>query len=120
MDQISVINTIIVPAGMEDIAEQVRNDYVAYFSQQPGFVSSTFYKSIHRESDNAVRYVNSVVWASYEHFQQVVNSGFNNADGENSDGRRVLGKGFPEPIQVMPGQYVVINQNTKDNQEVEK
>lgn len=120
MEQISVINTIIVPAGMEDIAEQVRNDYVAYFSHQEGFVSSTFYKSIHRESDNAVRYVNTVVWASYAHFQQVVNSGFNNADGENSDGRRVLGKGFPEPIQVMPGQYVIINQDINSKQEINK
>jgi heme-degrading monooxygenase HmoA len=109
MEQISVINTIKVPAGMEDIAEQVRNDYVAYFSQQDGFVSSTFYKSLNRESDGAILYVNTVVWASYAHFQQVVNTGFNNAEGENSDGRRVLGKGFPEPILVMPGQYVIIS-----------
>ena len=114
MEHISVINTIIVPAGMEDIAEQVRNDYVAYFSQQEGFVSSTFYKSINRESDNAIRYVNTVVWASYAHFQQVVNQGFDNAEGENRDGRKVLGKGFPEPIKVLPGQYIVIGHETKD------
>jgi heme-degrading monooxygenase HmoA len=112
MEQVSVINTIIVPAGMEAIAEQVRNDYVAYFSQQDGFISSTFYKSIQRDSDNAMRYINTVVWASYAHFQQVVNSGFTNAEGENNDGRKVLGKGFPEPIQVMPGQYVIISQDS--------
>ncbi|MDF2180029.1 antibiotic biosynthesis monooxygenase [Aliiglaciecola sp. CAU 1673] len=108
MNQVSVINTISVPKGMEDVAERVRDDYVNYFCQQEGFISSTFYKSISRDDDNSIKYVNTVVWASYEHFKKVVNSGFANVDGKNSDGRRVLGKGFPEPIKVMPGQYVII------------
>ena len=55
--------------------------------------------------------MNIVVWASYRHFEQVVNKGFQNEGGENSDGMRVLGKGFPEPIIVSPGQYQVIEQN---------
>jgi heme-degrading monooxygenase HmoA len=111
MQQLSVINTISVPAGMEQQAEQVRQDYVNYFSQQAGFVSSTFYKSIARQEDGCMQYVNIVVWASYEHFAEVVNKGFSNADGENNDGMRVLGRGFPPPIVVSPGQYHVIASN---------
>lgn len=111
MQQLSVINTISVPAGMEQQAEQVRQEYVNYFSKQAGFVSSTFYKSITPQDDGATQYVNIVVWASYEHFTAVVNKGFANADGENNDGMKVLGRGFPAPIVVSPGQYHVIASN---------
>ncbi|WP_340677123.1 antibiotic biosynthesis monooxygenase [Paraglaciecola sp.] len=110
MQQVSVINTILVPPGMEAEAELVRAQYVEYFSQQQGFVSSTFYQSLNREKDGSIKYVNTVVWASYAHFEQVVNKGFENLAGENSEGMRVLGKGFPEPILVSPGQYIVISQ----------
>ncbi|MFC6441498.1 antibiotic biosynthesis monooxygenase [Bowmanella sp. JS7-9] len=115
MQHISVINTITVPAGMEQMAEDIRHDYVAYFSQQAGFVSSTFYRALQREPDGAIRYINTVVWQSIEHFQQVVNAGFDNAEGENRDGRKVLGKGFPAPISVSPGQYVIIDETLGDN-----
>lgn len=54
------------------------------------------------------RYINIVVWDSYENFQAVVNAGFENEDGLNDDGMKVLGKGFPEPIKVSPGQYEII------------
>ncbi|MEH8016356.1 antibiotic biosynthesis monooxygenase [Rheinheimera muenzenbergensis] len=111
MPQLSVINTISVPAGMEQQAEHVRQEYVNYFSKQAGFVSSTFYKSINRQDDGSIQYVNIVVWASYEHFAAVVNNGFANAEGENNDGMRVLGRGFPAPIVVSPGQYQVIASN---------
>jgi len=110
MDQISVINTIIVPEGMEATAEQVREEYVSYFSEQEGFVSSTFYKSLNREDDGSIKYINTVVWASYPHFDKVVNTGFSNQSGSNSHGKKVLGKGFPEPIKVSPGQYVIVGQ----------
>tara|TARA_R110001592_G_scaffold229740_2_gene486409 strand:+ start:164 stop:505 length:342 start_codon:yes stop_codon:yes gene_type:complete len=109
MDQVSVINTITVPRGMEVTAEQIRDEYVSYFSEQEGFVSSTFYRSLNREVDDSIKYVNTVVWASYSHFEKVVNIGFNNQSGENNDGRSVLGKGFPEPILVSPGQYVIVS-----------
>ena len=111
MQQLSVINTISVPAGMEQQAEQVRQQYVDYFSAQAGFVSSTLYKSITRQNDDSMQYVNIVVWASYEHFAAVVSKGFVNSDGENNDGMRVLGSGFPAPIVVSPGQYHVIASN---------
>ena len=111
MQEISVINTITVPAGMEDTAEQVRDEYVRYFEGQAGFVRSTFYKSIEKEADGSTRYVNIVVWESYEHFQSVVNRGFNNAEGENRDGYRVLGKGFPEPIAISPGRFVTLRED---------
>lgn len=110
MEQISVINTITVPKGMEEIAELVRNEYIDYFRQQAGFVSSTFYKSINRQTDNSINYVNTVVWLSKSHFDAVVNLGFNNAEGKNKDGKQVLGRGFPEPIKVNPDQYIVIDQ----------
>jgi heme-degrading monooxygenase HmoA len=108
-EEISVINTITVPQGMENEAEAIRDQYVAYFKAQQGFVSSSFYRCISREEDGALRYVNIVVWSSYEAFEKVVNLGFQNADGENKDGMRVLGKGFPEPIVVSPGQFVCID-----------
>ncbi|WP_226645313.1 antibiotic biosynthesis monooxygenase family protein [Microbulbifer variabilis] len=108
MQTISVINTIIVPNGMETIAEEVRDEYVLYFSKKEGFVSSTFYKSINREDDGSSKYINIVVWESYAHFEKVVNSGFHNDIGENNEGMRVLGKGFPEPIKVSPGQYTIL------------
>lgn len=110
MEQVSVINTILVPKGMEAAAESIRADYVKYFQQQQGFVSSTFYQSLQREADGAIKYVNIVVWRCYADFERVVNAGFQHQHGENNDGRRVLGKGFPEPIVVTPGQYQIIAQ----------
>jgi heme-degrading monooxygenase HmoA len=112
MSEISVINTITVPADMEAEAESVRADYVAYFSQQQGFVSSTFYRSLNPEHDGSIKYINIVVWSSYADFERVVNKGFQNAEGVNQDGRRVLGKGFPEPISVSPGSYSIIQKDT--------
>jgi heme-degrading monooxygenase HmoA len=79
---------------------------VEYFRQQSGFVSSTFFRSINEE--NEFQFVNIVVWDSLESFQAVVNRGFESDEGENNDGRKVLGKGFPPPIRVHPGQYEVI------------
>lgn len=109
MEQVHVINTIIVPPGMEETAERVRNDYVRYFSEQEGFIGSTFFKSINREEDGSIKYVNTVVWQSYAHFERVVNLGFKNSEGLNADGLKVLGKGFPAPIKVSPGQYMVVS-----------
>jgi len=106
LKELSVINFIEVPKGMEDEAIHVRNVYVDYFRKQTGFVSSTFFSSI--TEDEWHKYVNIVVWASHEHFKAVVNRGFDNADGKNCDGMNVLGKGFPEPIRVSPSQYEVI------------
>ena len=108
MSQISVINTITVPAGMEQEAEHIRAVYVDYFSQQPGFVGSRFYRAQQRESDGSLRYVNTVVWASQADFDRVVNQGFDHAEGMNADGMKVLGRGFPPPIRVSPGQFVLI------------
>lgn len=110
MQQVHVINTITVPEGMEAQAESVRAQYVAYFQKQDGFAGSTFYKSLDRESNGSIKFVNVVVWATYAHFERVVNKGFQDAQGENSDGMRVLGEGFPEPIVVSPGRYQVIEQ----------
>ena len=129
-EYIHVVNTITVPPGMEAVAEETRALYVDYFSRQTGFVGSTFLKATSRESDGAIRYVNTVIWASQAHFDAVVNSaasrpnspdysiswappkrlnrGFDNVDGENADGLRVLGKGFPAPIVVSPGRYTQI------------
>lgn len=106
MKQISVINSIEVQEGFEEKAIEVRDVYVAYFKSKPGFVSSTFYRTIN--SDNKFNFVNIVVWESYEAFQTVVNDGFENEDGLNKDNMKVLGKGFPEPIKVSPGQFEII------------
>ena len=43
MKEISVINDIEVPEGMEHEAERVRSIDVDYFRKQKGFVRSTFY-----------------------------------------------------------------------------
>jgi heme-degrading monooxygenase HmoA len=106
MKQISVINSIEVPEGHEEIALNIRDVYVAYFKAKPGFVSSTFYRSV--SDTNTYNYVNIVVWDSLESFQAVVNNGFENEDGLNSDEMKVLGKGFPYPIKVSPGQFEII------------
>lgn len=108
MEEVSIINNILVPPGMEKVAELVRNEYVAYFKEQEGFVASTFYRSIDTEQDGSIKYVNTVIWKSFQHYQNVVNQGFSNPEGENNDGYKVLGKGFPAPIKVSPGRYVVI------------
>lgn len=106
MKQISVINSIEVPEGFEEKAIEVRDVYVTYFKTKPGFVSSTFYRTIN--SDNKFNFVNIVVWESYEAFQKVVNDGFENEDGLNKDNMKVLGRGFPEPIKVSPGQFEIV------------
>ncbi|MEQ9169318.1 MAG: antibiotic biosynthesis monooxygenase [Fulvivirga sp.] len=106
MKQISVINSIEVPEGHEEMAIKVRDIYIDYFKTKPGFVSSTFYRTIN--SENKFNFVNIVVWDSYESFQAVVNSGFENSYGLNEDNMKVLGKGFPPPIKVSPGQFEII------------
>jgi len=106
MKQISVINSIEVPEGFEDEAIKIRDVYIEYFKTKSGFVSSTFYRSIN--SENKFNFVNIVVWDSYDSFQAVVNSGFVNEDGLNDDAMKVLGKGFPHPIKVSPGQFEII------------
>ncbi|MEQ8581259.1 MAG: antibiotic biosynthesis monooxygenase [Marinoscillum sp.] len=106
MKQISVINSIEVPEGHENEALKIRDVYVEYFKSKPGFVSSTFYRAISR--NNKFNFVNIVVWDSYESFESVVNSGFENEEGLNADSMKVLGKGFPLPIEVSPGQFEII------------
>ena len=71
MSQISVINSIEVPEGFEEEAIKIRDVYINYFKSKPGFVSSTFYRSLN--SDNKFNYVNIVVWDSKEAFDAVVN-----------------------------------------------
>lgn len=80
MKQISVINFIQVPDGMEEIAIETRNAYVDYFQKQEGFVSSTFYRSVNK--DKMQKYVNIVVWDSIDSFNNVVNLGFSNIPTE--------------------------------------
>lgn len=108
MESLSVINIISVPEGMENTAEEVRNEYVKYFEKKKGFVGSTFYRSIDRNDDKSIQYINIVTWQSRADYEAVVNEGFKNPDGENVDGMRVLGKGFPEPINVSPGRYIIV------------
>ena len=103
------INCIEVPVDMEDTALAVRNTYIDYFKMQSGFVSSTFYKA--SISLGAINYINIVVWESQSAYDAVVNEGFANVEGINSDGMKVLGKGFPEPIKVHPGVYEIIESN---------
>ena len=107
MAHISAINCIEVPAGMEGAAETIRDQYVDYFRKQPGFVSSIFYRAL--STSDSINYINIVVWASQEAYDAVVNEGFSNAEGLNSDGMKVLGKGFPEPIAVHPGVFEAIS-----------
>ncbi|MCG8327640.1 MAG: antibiotic biosynthesis monooxygenase [Chitinophagales bacterium] len=109
MKQISVINSIQVPEGHEETAIKVRDIYIEYFKTKPGFVSSTFYKSIN--PDNTFNFINIVVWDSYQSFEAVVNSGFDNVEGLNDDNMKVLGKGFPAPIVVNPGQFETIRKD---------
>lgn len=109
MKRISVINSIQVPKGHEETAIKTRDIYIEYFKTKPGFVSSTFYKSVN--PDNTFNFVNIVVWDSYESFEAVVNSGFNNIEGLNDDDIKVLGKGFPSPIIVNPGQFQTIRED---------
>lgn len=106
MKHISVINSIEVPEGFEKSAIKARDVYIEYFKTKPGFVSSTFYKSIN--PDNSFDFINIVVWDSFKSFEAVVNSGFDNIEGLNEDKMKVLGKGFPHPIKVSPGQFEII------------
>jgi len=109
MKEISVINSIQVPEGHEETAIHIRDIYIEYFKTKKGLVSSTFYKSIN--VDNTFNFVNIVVWDSYESFKAVVNDGFNNIEGLNDDHMKVLGKGFPSPIIVNPGQFETIRED---------
>lgn len=106
MSQISAINCIEVPLGSEETAIAVREAYVDYFRKQPGFISSTFYRA--SVTNDRINFINIVVWNSKGAYDAVVNSGYDNADGLNKDGMKVLGKGFPEPIVVHPGVYEII------------
>lgn len=106
MTEISAINCIEVPEGFEEIAISIRNEYVSYFRTKAGFVSSVFYRA--STQNDAINYINIVVWSSQESYDAVVNEGFTNLEGLNADGKKVLGKGFPDPIVVHPGVYEII------------
>jgi heme-degrading monooxygenase HmoA len=106
MKEISIINIITVPEGMEVTAIEMRELYVDYFRKQEGFVSSTFYRSVNE--NHKEKYINIVVWDSYDSYKNIVNTGFSNLEGKNTDGMKVLGRGFPEPIEVSPSQYEII------------
>ncbi|MBL4740921.1 MAG: hypothetical protein JKY12_07990 [Sneathiella sp.] len=106
MTEISAINCIEVPVGSEDVAVSIRDEYVAYFRTKAGFVSSTFYRA--SIQNDAINFINIVVWSSQEAYDAVVNEGFSNFEGLNADGKKVLGKGFPAPIVVHPGVYEII------------
>lgn len=108
MANVSAINCIEVPHGYEDLAISIRNEYVEYFSTKDGFVSSTFYRA--STQSDAINYINVIVWSSQEAYNTVVNEGFNNIDGLNNDGKKVLGKGFPAPIVVHPGVYEIVSE----------
>ena len=108
MPHVHAINCIEVPSGCEDTAVEIREIYVDYFRKQPGFVSSTFYRASTQR--DRINYINVVVWESQAAYDAVVNAGFSNAEGENRDGMRALGRGFPPPIVVHPGVYEVIGQ----------
>lgn len=110
MKQVSVINSINVPEGHVETAIKVRDIYVEYFKTKPGFVSSTFYKAINE--DSSFNFVNIVVWDSYQSLEAVANSGFGNVEGLNDDNMKVLGKGFPYPIKVNPGQFETIREDS--------
>ncbi len=112
MPHIHVINSIVVPEGMEEEAVRVRDHYISYFQRQPGFVSSTFYKAL--DVGSSFHFVNVVVWDSQASFDAVVNSGFDNIEGLNDDAMKVLGRGFPEPIKVSPGRYEIIREDGGD------
>ncbi|MFT5686377.1 MAG: heme-degrading monooxygenase HmoA [Myxococcota bacterium] len=103
MPAVHAINCIEVPTGSEQTAEEIREVYVAYFRRQPGFVSSTFYRAT--KTADAINYVNIVEWASQEACDAVVNRGYEDAEGENADGMKVLGRGFPSPIVIHPGLF---------------
>lgn len=97
---------ILIPQWMVSAAELVRIAFVAYFCQQAAF-SVLLFSPTKRESDTTIKYINIVVWAAQFHFEQVVNSGFLNEDGENRDALWVLGKGLPKPLVVTPGRYPI-------------
>jgi hypothetical protein len=108
MKEISVINYIEVPEGVEHEMERVRETYVDYFRKQSGVVCLILYREMNAVNVEGTRYINIVVCDYYNSFQAVVNAGFENDEGLNDDGMKVLGKGFPAPIKVSPGQYEVI------------
>ena len=106
MSQISIINSLIVPEGLEDEVIEIREQYVEYFKTKPGFVSSTFYRSVNTE--NKFNFINMVVWDSYDAYLAVVNGSDREVDKTNKDGMKVIGNGFPDKVVVNPGQYEVI------------
>ncbi|WP_419904265.1 antibiotic biosynthesis monooxygenase family protein [Kiloniella sp.] len=106
MPLVNAINCIEVPPGSEDKAIEVREIYINYFRKQPGFVSSTFYRAS-TQNDN-INFINIVVWETQADYDTVVNKGYDNPDGLNEDGMKVLGKGFPAPIVVHPGVFEII------------
>lgn len=106
MAYVHAINCIEVPEGQDEIALSIRNTYIEYFKTKTGFISSTFYKA--NTALGRVNYINIVVWKTQEAYDAVVNDGYTHSDGMNSDGMKVLGKGFPDPIKVNPGIYEII------------
>jgi len=72
MKQLHAINILKVPEGYEETAIEVREEYVAYFRNQPGFIGSTCYRSINK--DGKFNFINVVIWDSYESYQAIVNT----------------------------------------------
>ncbi len=46
MSKVTTINPFEIPAGKEDVAWELYDTFAAYFSKQPGYISTTLYQSL--------------------------------------------------------------------------
>lgn len=70
MSKVTTINPFEIPAGKEDIALEMYDRFAAYFSKQPGYISTKLYQAL--GDDSKFHLVSVSEWESPEHFMKAL------------------------------------------------
>ena len=96
MKNIITINPFEVPKGKEDEALAMWEKFAAYFSKQPGYLSTKLHQSL--SPDAKFHLVSISEWESAEHFIKAL----------QSEELQKIAETMPKDIQSYPGLYQVI------------
>ncbi len=96
MSNVTTINPFEVPEGKEELALEMYDKFAAYFSAQPGYVSTNLYQAL--GEDSKFHLVSVSTWESSEHFVAALQKPELGA----------IAKEMPEDIKTYPSLYKII------------
>ncbi len=96
MPNVTTINPFEVPAGKEELALKMYDKFAAYFSAQPGYVSTKLYQEL--GEDGKFHLVSVSTWESSKHFFAAL----------QKPELEEIAKDMPEDIKTYPSLYKII------------